>query len=240
MAKQKFSYRDYLRQEFGDLIDQLQLTALQKRFIKGRWLDQVLWLEGRAEKDQKKYLRLRIITIVGGVIVPALVSLNNINNATLRNLIGWITFSTSLTVAISAAVEEFFQYGESYRRYRNTAEGMKIEGWSFFQLSGPYQDAKNHQEAYKTFAAHVETIIQKDVEGYNAEMMKKQEKQDKEGDDDDDDDTKVAAAYGSDKTPEKKSEKKSEKKAEPAKSESKSDSSDKEQPEQPEVSEAKA
>ncbi|NJN74603.1 MAG: DUF4231 domain-containing protein [Limnothrix sp. RL_2_0] len=181
MGKKKFNYSAFLRQELGDTIDQLDLPAREKRFIKGRWLDQLLWLEGRAGKDQKKYLRLRIITIVGGVIVPALVSLNNVDNVRLRNFLRWVTFGTSLTVAVSAAVEEFFQYGQSYRRYRNTAEGLKIEGWSYFQLSSPYEDAQDHQDAYKTFAAHVESIIQKDVEGYNAEMMKKQEKQSEEG-----------------------------------------------------------
>lgn len=169
------------RKELCAIIDELDLSPREKLFIKSRWLDQLLWLEGRAKKDKEKYLRLRIITIIGGVIVPALVSLNNIGSQQLRAFISWVTFGTSLTVAISAAVEEFFQYGQSFTRYRNTAEGMKIEGWSFFQLSGPYEDASSHQAAYKTFAAHVENIIKKDVEGYNAEMMKKQEKQDAEG-----------------------------------------------------------
>ncbi|AFY39456.1 hypothetical protein Lepto7376_3228 [[Leptolyngbya] sp. PCC 7376] len=172
----------YLQEPLETVIDQLDLTAREKHFIKGRWLDQLIYADKRASRDQKKYFRLRMITIVGGVIVPALVSLNNIENTRIRNAISWITFVTSLTVAVSAAVEEFFQYGESYRRFRNTAEGMKIEGWSFFQLSGPYEDAASHAKAYKTFASHVEKIIQKDVEGYNAEMMKKQEDQEDEDD----------------------------------------------------------
>ncbi|OKH10770.1 DUF4231 domain-containing protein [[Limnothrix rosea] IAM M-220] len=165
----------YLQDSLEPVIDKLDLTERQKSFIKGRWLDQLIYADKRASRDQKKYFRLRMVTIVGGVIVPALVSLNNLENTKLRNAIGWVTFATSLTVAISAAVEEFFQYGESYRRFRNTAEGMKIEGWSFFQLSGPYEDATSHAAAYKTFATHVENIIKKDVEGYNAEMMQKKE-----------------------------------------------------------------
>ncbi len=173
----------YLQDSLEPVIDKLDLTEREKTFIKGRWLDQLIYADKRASRDQKKYFRLRMVTIVGGVIVPALVSLNNIENTRIRNAISWVTFVTSLTVAISAAVEEFFQYGESYRRFRNTAEGMKIEGWSFFQLSGPYEDANSHSHAYKTFAAHVENIIKKDVEGYNAEMMKKQE-QEKEEDGD--------------------------------------------------------
>ena len=166
----KSTYKDYLKEEMNGLIEAIALTELQKRFMKGRWLDQLLWLEGRATKSRDRYYLLRLLTIIGGVIVPALVSVNSINandrEARLREIFGWTAFGLSQVVAISAAVEELFHYGESYRRYRNSAEGMKIEGWQFFQLSGPYSGAKDHNDAYPTFAANIENIIQKDVEGY--------------------------------------------------------------------------
>ncbi|HEY9652922.1 MAG TPA: DUF4231 domain-containing protein, partial [Coleofasciculaceae cyanobacterium] len=167
----KSTYNDYLKAEMGSLIDETDLSDLQKRFMKSRWLDQVLWLEGRAGKSRKQHYTLRLITIIGGVIVPALVSVNSTNaqNIRLREIFGWTAFGLSQAVAISAAVEELFHYGESYRRYRNSAENLKIQGWQFFQLSGPYQDAKSHQEAYSTFAANVESVIQQDVEGYFAQ-----------------------------------------------------------------------
>lgn len=171
----KTSYRDYLKQEMNGLIDQVELSDLQKRFMKGRWLDQLLWLEGRATKSRNRYYMLRLLTIIGGVIVPALVSVNSANvredRYSLREIFGWTAFGLSQVVAISAAVEELFHYGESYRRYRNTAEGMKIEGWQFFQLSGPYSNAANHTDAYTTFAANIEGLIQKDVEGYVSQSV---------------------------------------------------------------------
>ena len=170
----------YLQEPLEDVIDQLDLGDREKNFIKSRWLDQLIYADKSATRDQKRYFRLRMVTIVGGVIVPALVSLNNTENSQLHEIIGWVTFGVSLIVAVSAAVEEFFQYGESYRRLRNMAEGMKIEGWSYFQLSGPYENATSHKMAYKTFAAHIENIIQQDVKGYNAEMMKKQEQEKEE------------------------------------------------------------
>lgn len=166
----KSTYSDYIKQEMSELIEKIDLDDLQKRFMKARWLDQLLWLEGRATKSRNRYYNLRLLTIIGGVIVPALVSVTSVNtqdkDTTLRDIFGWTAFGLSQIVAISAAVEELFHYGESYRRYRNSAEGMKIEGWQFFQLSGPYSIAKDHNEAYPIFAANVETIIQKDVEGY--------------------------------------------------------------------------
>jgi hypothetical protein len=176
MAK-KTTYRDYLKQEMSDLIDQIDLSPLQKRFIKGRWLDQLLWLEGRATKSRNQHYILRLITIIGGVIVPALVSVSSVNakDSNLPVIFGWTAFGLSQAVAISAAVEELFSFGEKYRQYRNTAESLKIEGWQFFQLSGSYKDAKNHGDAYTTFATNVENIIQKDVQGFVSQAIKVEE-----------------------------------------------------------------
>jgi len=174
-SSKKNSYSDYLKQEMGDLIDKLDLSDLQKRFMKARWLDQLLWLESRSTKSRNRYYNLRLLTIIGGVIVPALVSVNsaNVQPTKLKEIFGWTALGLSQAVAVSAAIEELFHYGESYRRYRNTAEAMKIEGWQFFQLSGPYSVAKSHSEIYATFAANVETLIQKDVEGYVSQLAQK-------------------------------------------------------------------
>lgn len=165
------NYRDQVKQEMNSLIDKIELSELQRQFMKSRWLSQMLWLEGRAQQNRNRYYFLRLLTIIGGVIVPALVSLN-INGNNIQAIMGWIAFSLSQVVAISAAVEEFFHYGERYRHYRNTAELMKIEGWQFFQLSGPYRDSQSHTEVYAKFAERVETIMQRDVEGYLSEVTK--------------------------------------------------------------------
>ncbi len=174
MAK-KNDYRQYLKQTLGEIIDRLDLADLRKDFLKSRWLDQVLWLESRANKERNRHYFLRMVTIVGGVIVPALVGLNNQGDARFKAALGWTAFGLSQTVAISAAVEEFFAHGEKYRNYRNTAEGMKIEGWQFFQLTGPYRDFASHDNAYKIFANRVEQYIQQDVQGFLARLEDKQE-----------------------------------------------------------------
>ncbi len=176
---QKTSYRAYLKQQMCELIDRTDLSDLQKHFMKSRWLDQLLWLEGRAAKAQTWYYRLRLVTIIGGVIVPALVGVNLTDQQSLRDILGWISFTLSLVVAISTSIEGFFQYGNRYRQYRGTAEMMKMEGWEFLQLSGPYEDAGSHTEIYTTFATRVEALIKKDVEGYINKIAKQKKDQDK-------------------------------------------------------------
>jgi len=174
-SKKSKHYRDQFKKDICALIEQIDLPDLQKKFMKARWLDQLMWLESRAEGSRNQYYFLRLLTIIGGVIVPALVSLN-INANDVQAVVGWLAFGLSQVVAISAAVEEFFHYGERYRHYRNTAEAMKIEGWQFLQLSGSYRHAQNHAEVYPDFAQRVENIIQRDVEGYFSQVVQEKEK----------------------------------------------------------------
>ncbi|MEB3180587.1 MAG: DUF4231 domain-containing protein [Nostocaceae cyanobacterium] len=170
----KDDYRQYLRQTFSGLIDRLDLSDLRKDFLKNRWLDQVMWLEGRATKERNRHHNLRMITIIGGVIVPALIGFEK-GNQKWQEYVGWSAFGLSQAVAVCAAVEEFFGPGEKYRNYRNTAEGLKIEGWQFFQMAGHYRQFETHSEAYSFFAARVEQYIQQDVQGYMIQLAARQE-----------------------------------------------------------------
>lgn len=173
----KSSKPDGLTQDMSALIDALDLTDLQKHFMRSRWLDQVIYMGNRSNAARDWHHRLRLTTIVAGVIVPGLVSLNFADNA-LTLAIRVLTFALSLLVGITAAVEQFFNFGERWRRYRQTCEIMKIEGWNYFQLSGPYRHVKSHAEAYREFASRVEALIQHDVEVYISEIAQDKEKKD--------------------------------------------------------------
>jgi uncharacterized protein DUF4231 len=170
---------DWIEKRFLPLIGQLGLTSLQQEFLRGRWLDQVDWAEGKAATAQRWYRWLRLITIIGGVIIPALVGLNVAGTAS--EGVRWAVFGLGLVVALAASIEGFFQYSERWPHYRRLAELLKSEGWQFFQLSGPYADAADHASAYPRFAAHVEAIIRHDVEVFfTAVVAEKTQQQDTE------------------------------------------------------------
>jgi hypothetical protein len=174
----KNAYRDWLKQDLGELIEVLGLTEMQKHFLRSRWLDQVLWMEGKADNCRCRYYALRLLAIIGGVIIPALVGLK-ISGGKAANFINGLTFGISLLVAISLAVEEFFHFGERWRHYRRTVEALKIEAWQFFQLSGPYQSHPGHQQAYPAFAARVEEILQRDVEVFITQVLREKKEEEK-------------------------------------------------------------
>ncbi len=164
-----------IRAEMDKLIASLDLPELNKEFMRARWLEQIIWMEEKALDALWWYRVLRLATIIGGVIVPALVSWTVGDG---DDLIKTLTFIVSLVVALSAAVEEFFRYGERWRHYRSTVESLKSEGWQFLQLSGPYIDM-THSKAYPAFATRVEELSREEVDRYMTHVAKDKKEEDR-------------------------------------------------------------
>jgi hypothetical protein len=174
---QRSAYLDWLKEDLNELIEELELSSLQKHFLRSRWLDQVVWMEGRANSTKARYYVLRLTTIVGSVIIPALVQLHLGGKIT---ILTGTAFVVSLLVAFSAAIEGFMRYGEQWRHYRVKVEMLKSEGWQFFQLSGRYSRFKSHARAYPAFATWIERLNQLEVEAYITEVAKDREESEEE------------------------------------------------------------
>ncbi|MDX6692355.1 MAG: hypothetical protein QOG15_3812 [Solirubrobacteraceae bacterium] len=164
MAAAPDGYSTWLQDQFGDLIDGLELSDLQRRYLRSRWLDQVAWMERKAGACQRRYYVVRLVTVIGAVVVPALVGLQGLKGD-LSDVVTGLAIVISLVVAVAAAIEQFFQFGERWHHYRRTVEALKSEGWLFFELTGPYA-LGSHARAFDAFAARVEQIIASDVEAF--------------------------------------------------------------------------
>jgi len=161
-------YRRRLKKELGDLVDTLELPEIEKRAIGSRFIDRVIWAEQRATQARRAYYALRMTAILGGVLVPALVSLN-IGQAG-AEVVRWITFAVSLLVAMAIATEEFFHFGDRWRHYRQTAEWLKEEGWEFLQRTGDYRN-RTHEEGFPSFARRIERLVHQDVEAFVTQVV---------------------------------------------------------------------
>jgi hypothetical protein len=166
----------WVEQELSPLIEGLELDEADKVYLRSRWLNQVAWLEGKAKENQRRYYALRLAAIVGGIVVPALVSLNVTGDAS--TALGWTTFGLSLVVAVAVAVEGFFHYGDRWRHYRRTVELLKSHGWQLFELAGPYAAFDSHRNAFRTFASTVEGLIVEDVEAYLGRVVRERPRDD--------------------------------------------------------------
>jgi hypothetical protein len=166
---------DWLTESVEPLIDGIELDERKRDFIRRRWLEQVVWMENKAAVAKRRYFQLRMTTVVGAVMIPALVSLD-FSNGDLDSAARIATWVVSLLVAVSAAVEQLFHYGATWRNYRQTVERLKAEGWQYFQLIGDYGvDGATYDSAYRAFAMRVEELIRTDVEVYLTEVAVEQE-----------------------------------------------------------------
>ena len=171
-------------QEFAGVIGEFDLDERQRQFLQARWLDQLVWFDAKAKQAQRRYYALRLVAIVGGLIVPALVSLT-VRHAEVASAVAWTTFALSLVVGIAVAVDGFFNYGGRWRQYRRTAELLKGHGWQYFELVGAYSGYATHQAAFGRFATAVEALIAEDVDVYLSKVMREQPHADKPAQHDD-------------------------------------------------------
>jgi hypothetical protein len=119
--------------QLAAIVERLDLEPIQRDYLSSRWLDQVRWMEGRARSCQRWYYGLRLGTITGGVVIPALVGLDIAGTVAVG--VKWLVFGLGLLVALATSIDGFFRFGERWRHYRLTVELLKSEGWQF--CSGP-------------------------------------------------------------------------------------------------------
>ena len=161
--------REWLRTDLGKLVQSFQLGEDRRHFISSRWLENVVWMESAAQQARTRYFALRLTTIIGAVIVPALVSINAVGGS--KAAITWITFVVSLVVALSAAVEGFFRFGDRWRHYRSLVEELKTEGWSYHELNGPYAaDGATHESAFPSFVERVNALLARETQTYISDI----------------------------------------------------------------------
>lgn len=144
------------------------LEASQQEYLQNRWLHQIRWWNQQAWKARTYYFWLRRIIVVGGVLVPFLIT------ATIAPQIDpWLRYigtALSLIVAMCAALEALYGWGSIWLDKRRAAELLKVEGWLFFHGGGPYKERRE----FSDFVTEVESKIAAEVGEYVALAQKGQ------------------------------------------------------------------
>ena len=159
------SYKDRVL----NIIKNLNLDKKHKKIIiKNRFLYEVIEYEKKRENTKKFYNAFRFIVTTGSILLPAILSVGQMDPAKLprnfENISYWITWTISLMVTASNGFLQLFSLDKNYFTYAIVTEQLKTEGWQFFELAGKYEDFKNHNEGYRTFCKSIESIKRKQVE----------------------------------------------------------------------------
>ena len=159
---------DFSRNVSG-IVDELDLEkTYDKSIIKFRFLNEICFYELKRDHTKKYYNAFRFIVTTGSILLPAILSMGQMDPAKLPanfDMISyWASWTISILVTASNGFLQLFSLDKNYFSYSMVVEQLKTEGWQFFGLSGKYEDFESHQEAYKVFSKSIESIKRKQVE----------------------------------------------------------------------------
>ena len=171
------------KEQVLDIINNLKLKSkTDNSILKSRFLAEVLTYEQRKNHTKKYYNIFRFIVTTGSILLPAVLSLGQMDPAKLPknfdNISYWCSWTISLAVTASNGFLQLFSLDKNYFEYAITTEQLKTEGWQYFQLSGKYEDYDDHEEGYRPFCKSIENIKRKQVEkeySGKGEVKKKKE-----------------------------------------------------------------
>jgi hypothetical protein len=167
----------------NEIIDGLKLknSPSDNDIIKNRFLYEVMNYEYKRDSINKYYNGLRFVMTIGSILLPAILSIGQMDPTKLpRNfdtITYWTSWSLSLTITACNGFLQLFSLDKNYIAYSLVVEQLKTEGWQYFQLSGKYENAQNHGQAFKQFCKSVEGVKRKQIEQeYNGKGEDKKNK----------------------------------------------------------------
>jgi hypothetical protein len=150
-----------------------ELSDQQIRIIEVRYLNVLTEYRKRIGLYDFLYHFSRVFISLGGVAVPALLSIQSPGQVSSVALY-WFTWIISLAVTIIHNITNIFRFDKKYQGIHSTIEKLHSEGWRYLQLSGRYsthnsQPVSNHANQYLHFVNTIEKIKTKQIESeYNA------------------------------------------------------------------------
>ena len=163
----KFYVRD---DEFIKIVRSLSdLTDQQIRIIEVRYLTVLTEFRKRIKMFDFFYHFSRIFISLGGVAVPALLSIQSPGQITTSVGLYWFTWMVSLAVTVCHNISTIFRFDKKYQGIHATIEKLEKEGWQYLELSGRYsthniQAISTHANQYLHFVNTIEKIKTKQME----------------------------------------------------------------------------
>ena len=156
-------------QDLHEIIDTLELSSdTNRKILKSRFFNEVRYYDARRDRVKKYYNAFRFIVTTGSILLPAILSIGQMDPdklpANFDQISYWSSWGISLTVTACNGFIQLFSLDKKYYDYAITSEQLKTEGWQFFQLSGKYVEFPNHEAAYRFFCKAIESIKRKQIE----------------------------------------------------------------------------
>jgi hypothetical protein len=161
-------------QALDNAFEHIDLDSYQYAVLRDRYLLVLIEFRVRAYRLMVFFYVSRIVITVGSILVPALLSIQYIQNTTpwvsaevFQIQIYWSTWVISLMVSICNALSTLFKLEKKYYFINTTLELLLSEGWQYVSLSGRYttkDSPTTHQSQFLVFVQTAEKIKLRQVE----------------------------------------------------------------------------
>ena len=155
----KCCFKSTFEASIDTVLKAINLTTEQKRIIRKRYINQVVYYEEIANKITRRYNTCRVIISVGAMILP---TLQTIQVDEYESVIFWSSVGVSLLVMIANNLISMFSLDKNYILYNITCEKLKSTGWHFLEQSGQFT-GKTYNENWVPFWNEIERIKQLQV-----------------------------------------------------------------------------
>ena len=162
------------------MMEALSLSPGKKMLFQQRYLYLLNDYKLRSTRYTISFHTLRIIVGVGSLLVPALLSIQQINTTSakfherqeMEKMLFWMAWVLSLLVTMSNGLFTLMKVDKKYYFIHTLLEQLRSEGWQFLTLTGRYgiykmTDASGnfqHDQAFGLFCYMVEKIKMHQVE----------------------------------------------------------------------------
>jgi hypothetical protein len=161
----KLNYRKTI-----DAIDDTELSGFNKILLRKRFIPMVNMMEIEAKRANTGYSIFQLITTMGSIMVPALLSVEektflfnstDLDQERQAHNLYWLTWGISIAVTVSNAFNQLLGLEGKYITRNIHVSQMKKEGWSFLEKSGDLYcqfPNKSRNEVINIFWKRVEAL----------------------------------------------------------------------------------
>ena len=127
-------------------------------YINDRVDDQIKYFDRSAVKNQKIYRFLRIVAISCNVLTALAIALTFAVPAEYKKEVGIVALALTMIVLATYQIEEFYNFGAKWQKFRIVGELVKSEKYIFLNGAGVYSSGDIDQRK-RLFVKKVEDIF---------------------------------------------------------------------------------
>jgi hypothetical protein len=163
-------FRSSFKDRFLPIIRGISIEENRRKILIARFVEEVELYDRKAKVAETFYMIFNLIITIGSVILPALLSIQNVNfsededvDQSYRDRIYWLSWCISLLISVCNGLTQLLSLNKQYGSYILVREKLIAEGWKYIELCDEYE-GKNHKDNFTKFCEEIEIIKKSQTE----------------------------------------------------------------------------